>query len=1058
MLPRRVLAAGALLSLLVFVLEAGTRTAADTDGPPYPPADSMKTMQIDPGFRLELVASEPDIQSPVALDIDEDGRMFVVEMPGYPLDVSPTGTVRLLEDRDGDGRFEHVTVFADGLVLPTGVMRWRKGILVTAAPDVLYFEDTDGDGRADVRRVVLTGFARSNPQHTVNSPVYGLDNWVYVAHQGAATAIIYKDLFGDRGRPLTFPASPDTPPVDPGDSTVRFRPDTFQAEPIAGESQYGHTFDAYGRYFGNDNSHHLWHEVIAARYLQRNPQLLVREVMHDVPDHGAAAQVFPITKRPTFELLTEAGEFTSACAPTMYLGGAFGGDYEGSVFVAEPVHNLVHRDVLSQAGPTFTARRGNPDREFLAAGDAWFRPVNFYLGPDAALYVVDYYRARIEHPEWTASDTQRDPSSMYAGQDRGRIYRVIRNPAGTEVPAPRPLEVPAPPPSEVPAPRPSDVLAPYGGQPRRHPALGTASSDELVAALSDGNLWWRRTAQRLLVARNDRAAVPALTTLASAGATALGRLHALWTLDGLGALDGHVIARALNDPDPGVRETAVRLAELHGSVPGLDGRLAALTADPDPRVRFQVLATLGGIDTRPATEAHERLLLRGLENSWMQIAGLSAGSGRAAGYFARVTGGSERITKTESPGRALFIRRVTSVIAARQRASEIETVVSTVAEPAGDASGPPCSDAARGTTDACTDAWWRAAALQGLADGSRGRASARVSLEISRGRLLGLAASPSASIRTGALDLLAITGVGEDAAARESLSRAEHVARTGTADPGSRGDAIGLLALDAATDRTALFQSLVDPHEPELVQVAAVRALGRRSGKGIGTLLIDRWARFTPAVRAEAANTLLADEARSWLLIEAIEAGRVQPWNLDFHQKRRLIMNRNDAIRAAARALLEDDPRQRGRLVQRYAAALDMAGDANRGAQVFDRVCVVCHAMAGKGGDLGPDLATVRHRPPLLLLGDILLPSQSIAQKYETYFVERISGGTESGVLAGQTPTSITLRQGSAQQVTIPRAEIRTMTVSPQSSMPADLDKLVSPEDMADLLAFLRRE
>jgi putative membrane-bound dehydrogenase-like protein len=415
MRPRRVLAAWALLPLLCFVLEAAARTAAEVDGPPYSPADSMKTMRIVEGFRIELVASEPEVQSPVALDIDEDGRLFVVEMPGYPLDVSPTGKVKLLEDRDGDGRFEHVTVFADGLVLPTGVMRWRQGILVTAAPDVLYFEDTDGDGRADVRRVVLTGFARSNPQHTVNSPVYGLDNWVYVAHQGAATAIIYKDLFGDRGRPLTFPASPDSPPVDPRDSTVRFRLDTWQAEPIAGESQYGHTFDAYGRYFGNDNSHHLWHEVIAARYLQRNPHLLVRDVMHDVPDHGAAAEVFPITKRPTFELLTEAGEFTSACAPTMYLGGAFGGDYEGSVFVAEPVHNLVHRDVLSHAGPTFTARRGEANREFLAAGDAWFRPVSLYVGPDGALYVVDYYRARIEHPEWTATDAQRDPASMYMG-------------------------------------------------------------------------------------------------------------------------------------------------------------------------------------------------------------------------------------------------------------------------------------------------------------------------------------------------------------------------------------------------------------------------------------------------------------------------------------------------------------------------------------------------------------------------------------------------------------------------------------------------------------------
>ena len=471
------------------------------------------------------------------MEFDEDGRLFVVEMPGYPLDVSPSGKVKLLEDRDSDGRFDRVSVFADGLVLPTGVMRWKNGVLVTAAPDVLYFEDTDGDGRADVRKVVLTGFARSNPQHTVNSPIYGLDNWVYVAHQGPAGAVIYKDLFGDRGKPLTFPDAPDRPPVDPKDSTVRFRPDTFEAEAIGGESQYGHSFDAYGRYFGNDNSHHLWHEVIGARYLQRNPHLLVPRVMHDVPDHGAAAQVFPITKRPNFELLTEAGEFTSACAPTMYLGGAFGGDFEGSVFEGEPVHNLVHRDVLAQAGPTFTARRGRPDREFLAAGDAWFRPVNFYVGPDAALYVVDYYRARIEHPEWTASDTQRDPSSMYAGQDRGRIYRVVRDTAG------------------------AGSRRPSGSRLRLERAAGVRAigPERLVAAHGPAPA---------RLARGPCASLPSLVKAAADAPTGPGRLHALWTLEGLGALDAASITRALGDTDPGVRENAVLLAEQNGSISG----------------------------------------------------------------------------------------------------------------------------------------------------------------------------------------------------------------------------------------------------------------------------------------------------------------------------------------------------------------------------------------------------------------------------------------------------------------------------------------------------------
>ena len=168
-------------------------------------------MQLEAGYRIELVAAEPDVQSPVAMDFDEQGRLFVVEMPGYPLDTRPTGRVKLLEDADGDGRYETSRIFADGLVLPTGVMRWKKGVLVTAPPDLLYFEDTNGDGRADVRTVVITGFAVTNPQHMVNGPVYGLDNWIHLAHEGPTQAVIYQDVFGDRGRPLRWPAHPQRP-------------------------------------------------------------------------------------------------------------------------------------------------------------------------------------------------------------------------------------------------------------------------------------------------------------------------------------------------------------------------------------------------------------------------------------------------------------------------------------------------------------------------------------------------------------------------------------------------------------------------------------------------------------------------------------------------------------------------------------------------------------------------------------------------------------------------------------------------------------------------------
>ena len=226
----------------------------------------------------------------------------------------------------------------------------------------------------------------------------------------------------------------------------------------------------------------------------------------------------------------------------------------------------------------------------------------------------------------------------------------------------------------------------------------------------------------------------------------------------------------------------------------------------------------------------------------------------------------------------------------------------------------------------------------------------------------------------------------------------------------------------------------------------------------IGQFLIERWATMTPAVRSRAADVLLGDEGRTRLLIEAIRKGTVQRWTLDFWQKRDLVMHENPALRAEARALFEEDPRQRAQTIRRYAAALDLAGDATRGGQVFARVCAACHRLGDTpGADLGPDLATVQHRPALSLLGDILVPSQSIAQRYETYIVERTNGDVESGVLGSQTPATVSLRKGQGKEVTVRRADIRKMTVAPQSSMPADLDTVIAPDEMADLLAFIRR-
>jgi putative membrane-bound dehydrogenase-like protein len=980
--------------------------------PPYSAKDALQTFRIEPGFRIENFVAEPDIRSPSDMEWDEDGRIYVVEDPGYPLNTEgKVGRVILLEDTNGDGRPDRRTVFADKLTLPTGIMRWKKGVLVTDAPDVIYFEDTNGDGIADVRRVVLTGFAFTNPQHTVNNPTYGLDNWIYLAHEGPAGAVIFTEKFGDRGSDIRFPDASGTPVLPPARRMLRFRPDTHQIEYLAGSSQFGIGFDAWGHPFTVSNEDHIREEVIAARYLDRNPHLPVGAAMARISDHRPAAEVYPIAENVRVEMLSGVGSFTSACGITVYLGGAFPGLFS---LTAEPAQNLVHRDMLSPSGAVYLAKRAREGVEFLASTDSWFRPVNFYIGPDGAIYVLDFYRYAIEHPEWMATETHHSPD-LYKGEDRGRIYRITPD---------APLALP----SKI--------------------RLSQASDEELVAHLADPNIWWRRTAQRLLVDRQSERAVTPLLRLFETSKEAVGRLHALWTLDGLHKLDLKLVQKALADPEAGVRENAILLAEpALKQHPELVNALLAMEHDPDSRVRFQLLCTLGSIVSPASTAVQDRLLAQDREDPWMQIAALSASPERAPQLFKT----AQSFASQETEAQAAFFRQVTAVIAARRKPEEVRQVLETLVR-----------------TATPQSAWWREASLQGLAQGfgggrggggrggggraGRGESGSRENL--GQDLLVKLFEGPDKNIRRAALRLLGATGLPANSAAR--LKTAAATAQQPDADPDLRADSIGMLALEDPAPHEAMLKGLVDPKQPEAVQAAAVRALGRVRGPEIGTFLLDHWRGMTATVRMDAADAMFTDPSRPRQLVEAIKSDRVQPWTLAFRHKRNLVMSRDPALREEARKLLEEKAGDREQVLKRYEAALTMKGNPGKGQEVFDRVCSKCHQLNGKGKEVGPDLATVRNRSPQLILPDIIMPNKSIAQGYESYVVETKSSGIIEGVLGPQTPTTFTIRHEDGKQDIIRREDIIDMRVTNLSAMPADLDKQVSIQQMADLLNYIK--
>ncbi|MEX0641119.1 MAG: neutral/alkaline non-lysosomal ceramidase N-terminal domain-containing protein, partial [Pirellulales bacterium] len=428
---------------------------------PLSPKDSLAAIRVRPGMTVELVAAEPLVVDPVAIDFGPDGTLWVAEMHDYPQGIDgkfkPGGRIKALTDTNGDGRYESATTFLDGIPFPTDVKVWRKGVLVCAAPDVLYAEDTNGDGRADVVKKLFSGFATHNYQARINSLQYGLDNWVY-----ASTG-----LFG--GKISSHAGSK----IDLTSRDFRMRPDTGEIEPVTGQTQQSRVRDDWDNWFGCDSGQFIRHYPVVDRYVRRNPQVAPAATAMHVADYPDSNRVFPISPLVTFKLSGAPGYATAACGVGIYRDDLLGPEYYGNSFTCEPVGQLVHRLVLSPRGVTFSGRRALDEQqsEFLASSDNWFRPVQARTGPDGALWIVDMYRYVIEHPIWIPPDIVAT-LDVRAGDTMGRIYRVV----------------------------------PKNKKPRPIARLDKLDTAGLVAALNSTSGPQRDLAQQLLVRRGDRAA------------------------------------------------------------------------------------------------------------------------------------------------------------------------------------------------------------------------------------------------------------------------------------------------------------------------------------------------------------------------------------------------------------------------------------------------------------------------------------------------------------------------------------------------------------------------
>jgi putative membrane-bound dehydrogenase-like protein len=568
---------------------------------PLEPEQAIKSFHLPDGFRIELFASEPQVMDPVDMVFDEEGNAFVVEMPDYPFkpeNGKGTGRIKMLQDTDGDGKIDKATVFADSILDATTMLPWKGGLLVTAAPNILYLKDTDGDFRADTREILFTGFFQDNSEAQITSLTYGIDNWIYAANNGQAGTVYSK-------------ARPDAPPLDMAGSDFRFRPDRGEFELETGNAQFGLTLDDWGHRFITQNTIHIRQVVIPWRYLHRHPNLRSASPLTNISDHDL--EMFQVTPPPYWRAertrrrqkqyaeehldRVEYAEdhFTGSSGGMVYGGDAFPRAYYGNVFTGDVSGNLVHRDVLwaSDTTPVYVAKRDGREvkSEFLSSSDPCFRPASFAVGPDGALYVVDMYRQHIETPVSIPEDLKADMDFLN-GSDRGRIYRIV--PTNFEV-------------RRVNAPK-----------------LRERSSSELVKLLSHESRWWRQQAQRLLVERQDASVVPALEKVFTEHPDPRARLHALYTLEGLNALTVALVSRAVTDSHEGVRAQGLILAERYQQLlPEVLTRLH----DPSIQVVLQATLSAGQFSHKDIAAELAQVLETNGRDPWIQLAVLSSVAG-----------------------------------------------------------------------------------------------------------------------------------------------------------------------------------------------------------------------------------------------------------------------------------------------------------------------------------------------------------------------------------------------------------------------------------------------
>ena len=954
------------------------------------PEESGRHIVVQPGFESHLWAADPDIAKPIALAWDSRGRLWIAETVDYPNEQQPEGKgrdrIKICEDTDGDGKADKFTIFADKLTIPTSLCFANGGVIVIEGGHTLFLQDTDGDDHADVRKVLFSGWGMGDTHATANNLRYGLDNWIYgtVGYSG------FDGTVG--GKHLKF-----------GMGVYRFKADGSALEFLrsSNNNTWGLGLSEEGIVFGSTaNRNASWYMPIANRFYEGVSGWSAAR-METIADSQA---IYPITEK--VRQVDQHGMYTAGAGHALYTARAFPKEYWNRIaFVPEPTGHLVGWFRLEASGADFHAVNLG---SFLASDDEWSAPIVAEVGPDGAVWVIDWYNYIVQHNP-VPSGFKNGRGNAYETQLRdkrhGRIYRVQSTTAKASV----------------------------------QTRLDTADTAGLVAALRSDNQLWRLHAQRQILQRGGREAVPALqalvrdTSVDEIGLNA-GAVHALWTLHGLQALGDNAIP-ALKHPSAAVRRAAIsvlpRTADTATAL--LDARVGA---DPDAQVRLATFLAFAELEENETVGAAIAVALRDLINAndrWLREA-LAA----AATHHLHSFGQTLLADPADLPPAAFeAVRIVSRHFAATGPDAVVDVVQALAPAPAG---------LAAAVLDGLAAGWPADHPLRPDADAQdQLNATLKSLAATSRDRFLVLAQ------KWGALNLFA-------AQLADSTRNLQRQLADAALDDASRLTAarnLVRLADEPVSAKAVLTQ--LTPQVVPAFAIGLIDSLTESRNPATAGEVLAVWTRLTPGQKRSALALLVRRGEWATSLLEAVANGGVLRNDLGPEHWQQLRSSGNATVAQRARELATGGgpiSADRQEVVKKFLPAAKVAGNAEHGREVFTKNCAVCHRFNGNGASIGPELTGVGARPKEDILVEILDPNRSVEANYRLWNLTTRSGDTLAGRLDAETQTSVELLDLSGQKHVVQRKDIAALESSNQSIMPVGLES-IGEQDLAAVLAYL---